>query len=384
MPSGLGLPVHAGWAWFYLYNEHIARFLSRRVPHDYGQVPVLLFLALALLWLFPWIAFLPAGLHQSMRDLRERASLEPCRLEATLAPLLWAAVVLGFFAVSARQEYYSLPALPALALLVGAALARADRASSEPRTACLADVAARQSTLRWSLGLLVPLSSCIALASFAFALFAPTPPPGAALASLLAQNPGDYNLSLGHLFDLTGPAMGLFRGPLCVLALGMLTLGPLAWLFRRRGQTAQANAIVAVGATVVLLTMHQGLVGFYPLLGSKGLAAAILREQQTVPRPDDILLIDGELTAGSSLLFYTRETARFVNGRVNGPWFGSFWPDAPHVFETDASLRQLWSGSRRTFLLTEHPAQRTADLDRFGPVHTLATLGGKTILTNQR
>ena len=43
MPPGLGLPARGGWAWFYLYNEHIARFLSRRIPHDYGQVPVPLF-----------------------------------------------------------------------------------------------------------------------------------------------------------------------------------------------------------------------------------------------------------------------------------------------------------------------------------------------------
>jgi len=41
MPAGLGLPARGGWAWFYLYNEHIARFLQRRIPHDYGQVPVL-------------------------------------------------------------------------------------------------------------------------------------------------------------------------------------------------------------------------------------------------------------------------------------------------------------------------------------------------------
>ena len=54
MPAGLGLPARAGWAWFYLYNEHIARFLSRRIPHDYGQTPVWLFWLLAFLWMMPW------------------------------------------------------------------------------------------------------------------------------------------------------------------------------------------------------------------------------------------------------------------------------------------------------------------------------------------
>jgi hypothetical protein len=100
------------------------------------------------------------------------------------------------------------------------------------------------------------------------------------------------------------------------------------------------------------------------------------------PNPD-LILIDGELTSGSTLLFYTRQPVHLVNGRVNGPWFGSLWPDAPHVFETDDSLHRLWATPRRLFLLTYHPDTRIPDLARFGPVHVLAASGGKTILTNQ-
>jgi hypothetical protein len=72
-----------------------------------------------------------------------------------------------------------------------------------------------------------------------------------------------------------------------------------------------------------------------------------------------------------------------VNGRVNGPWFGSFWPDAPPIFETDETLGELWAGPRRLFLLTYHPDIRTADLEQFGQVYVLAASGGKSILTNQ-
>ena len=42
-PPASASPPNAGWAWFYLYNEHIARFLGRRIPHDYGQVPIPIF-----------------------------------------------------------------------------------------------------------------------------------------------------------------------------------------------------------------------------------------------------------------------------------------------------------------------------------------------------
>ena len=82
-------------------------------------------------------------------------------------------------------------------------------------------------------------------------------------------------------------------------------------------------------------------------------------------------------TPASTLLFYTHQPVHLVNGWMNGPWYGSFWPDAPAIFETDASLDKLWSGPRRLFLLTYHPDVRTPDLARFGPVHTLASAGGE-------
>jgi hypothetical protein len=140
---------------------------------------------------------------------------------------------------------------------------------------------------------------------------------------------------------------------------------------------------MAAAGVCLLLCMHEGLVRFYPTMGSKGLAQAIVAEQTTRPRPDDLILIDGELTSGSTLLFYTRQPVHFVNGRVNGTWYGSFWPDAPAVFDDDASLDRLWAGPRRLFLLTYNPAARIASLSRFGPVRTLASAGGKSILTNR-
>ncbi|HZQ43729.1 MAG TPA: glycosyltransferase family 39 protein, partial [Acidobacteriaceae bacterium] len=72
MPSGVGLPPRAGWAWFYLYNEHIARFLGRRIPHDYGQVPIPIFWLLLILWLFPWAAFLFTAVIGAIKQLTDR------------------------------------------------------------------------------------------------------------------------------------------------------------------------------------------------------------------------------------------------------------------------------------------------------------------------
>ena len=450
MPPGLGLPARAGWAWFYLYNEHIARFLQRRIPHDYGQVPVLLFWLLAALWLFPWTAFLPGAILRHIRDLRNgglfykqkivilsaaknprissspgaphlasemwdeksgapfitksgapfmaqshrdmggNATPTPRDREAALSLLLWAGVVLLFFTFSARQEYYSLPAIPALALMAGGLLARADRqcqAGDLGAPHLASEMWASRSALLGHRWLLLPISSLLAAIALFFAITAPHIDPHTDIATLLSQG-GDYNLSLSHLFDLTGRAMGLFRAPLTFVALGMIVIGPLSYILRRPhrngpAHTYAANLTMAAAGVCLLLCMHEGLVRFYPTMGSKGLAESIVAEQSHHPRPDDLILIDGELTAGSTLLFYTRQPVHFVNGRVNGTWFGSFWPDTPAVFDDDASLDRLWAGPQRLFLLTYTPTARSASLSPFGPVRTLASAGGKSILTNQ-
>jgi 4-amino-4-deoxy-L-arabinose transferase-like glycosyltransferase len=384
LPAGLGLPARGGWAWFYLYNEHIARFLSRRIPHDYGQVPIPLFWLLAAIWIFPWTAFLPGAIRAAIAQLRTTDNEQRTTRTAALTLLLWIALVMGFFTLSARQEYYSLPGLPALALMAGGLLARADRSS-------IANPTANRSALRWHLWLLVPIGSLTAAVALFFAITAPRVDPHTDIATLLAQG-GNYDLSLGHLFDLTGRAMGLFRGPLLFFGLSMIAIGPLTYLLRRSGRTYAANLSLAAAAACLLLCMHAGLVRFYPTLGSKQLAEAILQAEgpstcnlqpATCNSSSDLILIDGELTAGSTLLFYTQQPVHLVNGRINGPWYGSFWPDAPPIFEDDASLRRLWSGPRRLFLLTYHPDTRIPDLSRFGPVHTLASAGGKSVLTNQ-
>jgi hypothetical protein len=178
--------------------------------------------------------------------------------------------------------------------------------------------------------------------------------------------------------------MGFFRGPLAVAAAGMLTLGLGSYLLRRIGRLYAANLTLAAGMLVVLLASHAALVRFNPILGSRPLAQAIL-DQQTLPDgrgrdPGDLILIDGELTSGSTLLFYTHQPVHLVDGRVNGLWFGSFWPDAPAVFESDATLRQLWQSPRRVFLLTYHPAAREHELSHY---RILAQSGGKTILVNR-
>jgi hypothetical protein len=301
-----------------------------------------------------------------------------------LALLLWALLVLGFFTLSNRQEYYSLPALPALALMIGAILTRSECTSSGIHNPTI-----NRNILHWHLYALVPLTTLLAILCAYFTLTAQHPAPGTDIVSLLAMagSTEAYNLSLSHITDLTGAAMGFFRGPLAATAVGMLGIGLGSYLLRRKGRTYAANLTLAAAMTITLAAAHEGLARFYPILGSKGLALAIDEAQQTQAqhtqsRPEDLIIIDGELTSGSTLIFYTGQQVHLINGRVNGLWYGSFWPDSPPIFETENSLHQLWAGPRRIFLFTYNPTARITDLDRYGAVHTLASAGGKTILTN--
>jgi len=70
-------------------------------------------------------------------------------------------------------------------------------------------------------------------------------------------------------------------------------------------------------------------------------------------------------------------------GRSSNLWYGSFFPDAPAIFETHASLAAKWRGPRRVFLwqdLANEPSPLPA---LPGPVYVIARAGGKEIVSNQ-
>src|SRR6185295_17578373 len=86
-----------GFLWFYFINEHLLRYLNRRMPRDYDTVPLLLFWILTLVWLVPWTAFVPQALARVPRHWREwRARLDP-RQEASLLFAIWGLLIVAFF-----------------------------------------------------------------------------------------------------------------------------------------------------------------------------------------------------------------------------------------------------------------------------------------------
>ena len=105
------------------------------------------------------------------------------------------------------------------------------------------------------------------------------------------------------------------------------------------------------------------------MLSSKVLADAI----QPRIKAGDVVEINGEYEAGSTLGFYLRRQVRILNGRSSDLWYGSFFNDAPHLFDDDASFRQLWSGPQRIFLWTEQDHVPTLP----GPAYAIAQQRGQ-------
>ena len=394
-----------GWFWFYFMNEHLLRYLNLRIPHDYDTSPLWLFWGLCFLWLMPWSAFLfkatswAAPLFgrspqtQIFRSQLRRHDL-PLKRRGALLLLLWAAVILLFFAFSTRQEYYVLPALPALAILLAAWLAHDSVSTSPATTAHLASQISAPTTARAAIrctATVLFFGALFATAAVTFLIRTRNLTPTHDLAALLTQNPSDYALSMGHFLDLTGPALTLFRLPLALAASGLF-LGPLAaLLLRLKAKPHAANLSLAAGAFTFLLAAHLGLQTFAPVLTSAQLAQAIAPQV----KPQDLIVIHGEYEAGSTLGFYlqrpstyapTPGAANFIHileGRSSNLWYGSFFSDAPPIFETPASLAQKWSSPQRIFLwqsLTDPPNQLPP---LPGPIYVLAQSGGKEILSNQ-
>jgi 4-amino-4-deoxy-L-arabinose transferase-like glycosyltransferase len=327
-----------GFFWFYFINEQIYRYLNLRVPRDYDNFPLLIFWGLLLVWIFPWTFFVLNSLRQvPLHPRRWRESLEK-EPRAALLLAVWALAVVVFFSFSTRQEYYVLPALPALALLCGMWLNRED--ASEPGSPW------RRSGMRASLAMLV-LGVAAFVICLAIVAMTPAAPPDAELSDLLKKAPEMYKLSMGHLFDLTMGAMSVFRWPLILTGVGFLAGTFFNWLFRRRGSALQGNLAICAMMVILFHAIHLALTSFSPILGSKPLAVAIEKRY----RPGDMIVINGQYSLASSVGFYTGVQLHMLNGRVNNLWYGSLFPDAPHVFEDDASFAKLWSGPGRVFFV---------------------------------
>jgi 4-amino-4-deoxy-L-arabinose transferase-like glycosyltransferase len=366
-PSG----PEKGFLWEYFVNEHLLRYLNERIPRDYDKVPLLLFWVLTFVWLIPWAAFLFPAFKQIPFQLRALRENLDARGRANLLMAIWAIVIIGFFTLSSRQEYYTVPVLPALALLAGGWL---ERESSAAPGNVTKRSGRRIASVLFCIGIV-----CFVITETLFFLSKEVPA-GTQISDVLVEQPANYKLSLGHVSDLTLQSFGIFHTPLWEIGAVILLGTGFGWWFRKRGSPYKGNLAIGVMMVGVLFCVHQAFVTFSPELSSKPLAMAIAQRYE----PGQIIVLNGEYAWGSTLNFYTGVPLHMLNSKRNNLWFGSLFPDSPQIFETSESFVQLWNGKERVYLFTRefNKQQAVVNLDP-QTVYVLAREGNKVVLTNK-
>ncbi len=338
-----------GFLWFYFVNEQLLRFLNMRYPRDYNTVPRLYFWLFHLVWLFPWSVYLPAIAKLSFKPA-DRAG------KTRLLAVCWVGVVLVFFTFSTTQEYYSMPCYPAVALLIGSAMAAGGKwVQRGSRVLCGVTIGA----------------GAAAIAILFLVRNLPTP---GDIAGALSQHPSAYTLSLGHMEDLTLSSFAYLRLPLAIAAAAFL-LGA-AGTFRANGK----RAFIAAALMMVMFfqAARLAMVVFNPFLSSRPLATALEYS------PSGDLIVNHHYYEFSSVFFYTNRRALLLNGRFNNLVYGSDAPGAPPVFINDSEFKERWLQPKRFYLVADSKGvRRVENFVGRSSLNVVAESGGKFLLTNQ-
>lgn len=308
---------------FYVVNEHIRRFFDTREPIDYVSLSVVGFWISTLFWLLPWTLFLPGALRSALARDRGRLAI----------PLLWSAWVVGFFSLSrARLEYYALPAVPSLAVIVAAYWQRLFEARWS----------------RWEIQLpaLVLLAAALAAVPKLF-LF---PSGGMDLLTALVSNVDGYYREYfsdhpGQSFALVRETLQLARPFTILLCLIGSGVGLLA-----AGARARLGFVLLVAGTVCGL----GIVDLAMRL------VAADRSQRELAR-----IVEREWTEGSHLVvigayedfcgisYYTRRPTEMLDASPQDLLFGYRKGDARGLFLTPESFQREWQSPAQVFVLSD-------------------------------
>jgi hypothetical protein len=309
-----------------------------------------LFWLLHIVWFFPWSFYFPAVVRLSFKPV-DRAG------RTRLLALCWAGFVMAFFSFSTTQEYYSLPIYPALALLLGSAMAE-EYPWMKYATKALGIVAA----------LLL-----VVIAGILWQVWT-LPTPGD-ISAALVQHPELYTLSLGHMGDLTLQSFAYLRPPLMLAGLAVL-IGAIG-IARWPGNQRRCFFVLAGMMIVFFHAARLAMTTFDPYLGSKPLADALANA------PSGKLIEGDAYYAFSSVFFYTNRQALLWNGRRDNLEYGSYAPGAPHVFIGDVDLQALWRSTDRYYLLADHEdLPHIYRLVGAESVRVVGESGGKYLLTN--
>jgi 4-amino-4-deoxy-L-arabinose transferase-like glycosyltransferase len=298
---------HPGFAWDYIVNQHILFFLDRKIPRDSEGIPLWQFWAVFGARLFPWTLILPVAIVRAWPRGDERE-----RWAGALVLGCLGTVMAFFSATSSRLEHYSIPALPACALLTAAFFARANR----ERKSVIAAV-------------VVPLAAFGVVTPFVL-------PHIIATAGWLTEAK-----ELPHVAWIAA----------CIF--GLASLAALALAVRPR-----LMPLPLIGAMCALVpVIHHGLTLIAPFNSSKPIADVI----NAVATESDTLVYEAptEYQSGAGLFFYTRRKWWVLRPRgfVAPPYLK---PHEGELFIPRKDLKYVWAKAQVFFVSDPLVSGRTS------------------------
>ena len=409
--------VH-GFFYQYFINEHVLRFFNLRYPHDYNKMPAVWYWLAHLVWIFPWSLFLPAAValawmtrRQWLQHLRHDAGITvdfyldnamredvpsyvrrvKFRARTIWLLSLFSAWTLVFFSISTNQEYYTFPVWPPLVMLVAGVVAGIEE-NRGPEN--VPEGGAPTLSTAWLTGAqgAFTVIGILSAAALGWGLWTSRDLPYVSdIGTLLAhRGVGDYTLSMSHLFDLTGPSFAALRLPSVLAAIALLIGPAVGWLLRLKGRHLASTVSLALTMTVFFVAAHIAFARFEPMLSSKPMADTIMQDGT----PNDLLIIYGEQSSGSSVIFYTNDFFKSRPADLVLPrcgqhsegttlLWGSCYPDAPDIFLNDAKLKAMWGTGERKWIFAEDPDRDKVEQVLAGRLYEVQTLADKTLWTDR-
>ncbi len=301
-------------------NEHINRALGTRLPHDYSAIPLWIWWSAHLIWLFPWIFFLPLAIRELPLSPREWAKPMDADRQARLLLLVWAGVILLFFTLESgsRMEYYSFGAWPAICMLLGIGIAHAEETGHAWLRTVQRTLAGISVVMAAVAGYLLWVSIRIRAASDVSS-------------HVEMRSTANTLSSMVHVLDLSAQSVADLRIPVIIFSLSVLFTFVAAWVLRERGIHWLPNIALALGMAGYVLAAHIAYDILNPTLSSRSLAL----EMNKSLLPNDQIAIYGDIRVAPSIAFYSHRDVLLYDAPGSNLDFGSHYPDAPKRFFTD-------------------------------------------------